>query len=84
MGVPSLGPFGPFVGACLGVVRTRIGQTRMTFPAAAAIVPDASRTGLAWMVTAGVAAALSERVTLDLAWRYTDLGAVHTGRGAGG
>ena len=35
------------------------------------------------MVTAGVAAALGERVTVDLAWRYTDLGAVHTGRGAG-
>ena len=30
------------------------------------------------MVTAGVAAALGERVTLDLAWRYTDLGAVQT------
>ena len=83
LGVPSLGPFGPFVGAGLGVVRTRIGQTRMTFPATTTIVPGASRTDLAWMVTAGVAAALSERVTLDLAWRYTDLGAVHTRRGAG-
>ena len=83
LGVPSFGPFGPFVAAGLGVVRTRIGQTRMTFPATTTIVPGASRTDLAWMVTAGVAAALSERVTLDLAWRYTDLGAVHTGRGAG-
>ena len=35
------------------------------------------------MVTAGAAVALGERVTVDLAWRYTDLGAVHTGRGAG-
>ena len=83
LGVPSLGPFGPFVGASLGVVRTRIGQTTMTFPATTTIVPGSSWTGLAWMVTAGVAAALSERVTVDLAWRYTDLGAVHTGRGAG-
>ena len=83
LGVPNLGPFGPFVGAGLGVVRTRIGQTRMTFPATTTIVPGASRTDLAWMVTAGVAAALGERVTVDLAWRYTDLGAVQTGRGAG-
>ncbi len=82
-GVPKIGPFGPFVGAGLGVARTRIGQTRMTFPATTTIVPGASRTDLGWMVTAGVAAALGERVTLDLAWRYTDLGAVHTGRGAG-
>ena len=35
------------------------------------------------MVTAGAAVALGERVTVDLDWRYTDLGAVHTGRGAG-
>ena len=82
-GVPTIGPFGPFVGAGLGVARTRIGQTRMTFPATTTIVPGASRTDLAWMVTAGVTAALGERVTVDLAWRYTDLGAVQTGRGAG-
>ena len=79
----KIGPFGPFVGSGLGVARTRIGQTRMTFPETTTIVPGASRTDLGWMVTAGVAAALGERVTLDLAWRYTDLGAVHTGRGAG-
>ena len=41
------------------------------------------RTGLAWMITAGVAAALGECVTVDLAWRYSDRGAVHTERGAG-
>ncbi len=75
-GVPSLGSFEPFVGVGAGIVRTRIGQTRMTFPATTTIVPGASRTGLAWMVTAGVAAALSERVTVDVAWRYTDLGTV--------
>ena len=83
LGVPKIGPFGPFAGAGIGVVRTRIGQTRMMFPATTTIVPGASRTGLAWMVTAGVAAPLGERVTFDLAWRYTDLGAVLTGRGAG-
>ena len=79
-GVPGLQPF---VGAGLGVVRTRIGQTRTTFPATATIVPGASRTGLAWMITAGVAAALGECETVDLAWRYSDRGAVHTERGAG-
>ena len=82
-GVPKIGPFGPFMGAGLGVAHTRIGQTRMTFQGTTTIVPSASRMDLAWMVTAGVAAALGERVTVDLAWRYTDLGAVQTGRGAG-
>ena len=30
------------------------------------------------MATAGVAVGLGERVTLDLAWRYSDLGEIHT------
>ena len=77
------GPFRPFIGAGLGVVRTRIGETRMTFPKTTTLVPGGSRAGLAWMLTAGVAAALGGRATLDLAWRYTDLGAVRTGRGGG-
>ena len=83
LGVPRIGPFQPFVGAGLGVARTRIGQTRMTFPATTTIVPGASRIDFAWMVSAGVAVALGERVTIDLAWRYTDLGVAHTGRGTG-
>ena len=83
MGLPETGPFAPFVGAGVGVVHTRIGKTTMTFPATTTIVPGGSRTGLAWMVTAGLAVAVSERAILDLAWRYTDLGKVRTDRGSG-
>ena len=83
LGLAKIGPFGPFVGAGVGAVRTRIGEMRMTFPRTTTVVPGAGRTGLAWMLTAGVAVALGERATLDLAWRYTDLGEVRTGRGAG-
>ena len=81
--LPGTGSFRPFIGAGLGAVRTRIGETRMTFPKTTTVVPGGSRTGLAWMLTAGVAKALAERTTLDLAWRYTDLGATRTGRGMG-
>ena len=83
MGLPKPGPFAPFVGAGVGVVHTRIGKTTMTFPATTTTVPGGSRTGLAWMVTAGVGMAVGERTILDLAWRYTDLGKVRTGRGPG-
>ncbi len=83
MGLPKPGPFAPFVGAGVGVVHTRIGKTTMTFPATTTTVPGGSRTGLAWMVTAGVAMAVGERAILDLAWRYTDLGKVRTDRGPG-
>ena len=83
MGLPKPGPFAPFVGAGVGVVHTRIGKTTMTFPATTTTVPAGNRTGLAWMVTVGVGMAVGERAILDLAWRYTDLGKVRTGRGPG-
>ena len=35
------------------------------------------------MVTAGVATALNESTTLELAWRYSDLGTAETGTGSG-
>ena len=83
IGLPKPGPFAPFVGAGVGVVHTRIGKTTMTFPATTTTVPGGSRTGLAWMVTAGVGMAVGERAILDLSWRYTDLGKVRTDRGPG-
>ena len=87
LGAPKAGPFAPFVGAGIGIAHTRIGKTAMTFPATTTTVPGGDRTGLAWMATAGVAVELEERVTFDLAWRYTDLGEVRSnaaGSGPGG
>ena len=82
-GLPKPGPFAPFLGAGISVAYTRIGKTTMTFPATTTTVPGGSRTGLAWMATAGAAVALGGRVTLDLAWRYSDLGEVRSPRGPG-
>ena len=55
----------------------------MTFPRTTTVVPGASRVDVAWMLAAGFAMPLGEGTALDLAWRYTDLGAVRTGRGPG-
>ena len=81
LGLSSVGPFDPCIGAGVGAVRNRIGEMHMTFPRTTTIVPGASHVDVVWMVTAGVAMALGEHVTLDVAWRYTDAGTVHTGRG---
>ncbi|MCY4405756.1 MAG: hypothetical protein OXC15_05275 [Rhodospirillaceae bacterium] len=83
LGLPRLGPFDPFVGAGVGVARIRTGETRMMFPATTTIVPGGHRTGLAWMLTAGVATALGESTTLEVAWRYSELGTAETGTGGG-
>ena len=81
--LPKVGSLKFFVGAGAGIARNRIGETRMTFPATKTVVPGGIRSGFAWMVAAGVGAALSERSTLELLWRYSDLGEARTGSGQG-
>ena len=83
LGLPKLGPFDPFLGAGIGVARIRTGETQMMFPATTTHVPGGHRTGLAWMVTAGLTTALGENTMLDVAWRYSDLGTAETGAGDG-
>ncbi len=83
LGLLRLGPLGPFIGAGVGLARIDIEETRMEFTRTTTIVPGGQRTNLAWMLTAGVSIPLGDRVTLDLAWRYTDYGAVQTGKGGG-
>ena len=60
LGLPRLGPFDLLAGAGVGAARVRIGETAMTFPKTTTIVPGMQRTGLAWMVTAGLSAPLAD------------------------
>ena len=81
--LPRPGPFSPFIGGGMGLSRIDIDETRMEFPKTTTFVPGDCRVNLAWMLTAGVATALGKNVTLDLAWRYMDSGAVETGNAKG-
>ena len=83
LGFPNGGSLVPFAGIGFGIARTRIGKTTIDFPGTITTAPGGSRTGLAWMATVGLAKELNERVTLDIAWRYSDLGEVKTERGPG-
>ena len=85
LGGPGMKPVTPFIGSGAGLSIIRIGDTRMEFPGLkqTTVVPGGRRTSLAWMVTAGLALSWWDEVTLDLAWRYTDHGAVRTDRGDG-
>ena len=83
LGVPSLGAFRPFAGAGIGRVRHRVEETRMRFPRTETIVPGATVTEWAWAVTAGFSRRMTERMVLDLAWRYADEGDIQTGAGTG-
>ena len=81
--LPGRGLFSPFLGCGGGLARNSIGETRMEFPRTTTVVPGASRTGFAFLLTAGAAARLREKVTVDVGWRYMDAGAVETGRTTG-
>ena len=83
IGMPKPGPFRPFAGLGVGAARATIRQTRMAFPRTSTYVPGGSRTGLAWMLTVGLELPLDDALTLEVAWRYADYGAVETGEGPG-
>lgn len=82
-GAPAQGALSPFLGGGMGTVRTGGGETSISSWDTGRFVPGASKVGTAWMVTAGVAAILSARTTVELSWRYNHLGEPKTGRGSG-
>ncbi len=73
----------PFVGAGIGVTHNKMDDFQIRFPITTTTVPGSVKNELAWMITAGIGYKLDERKTLDLSWRYTDLGSLYTGRGNG-
>ena len=81
LGLPRLGPFSPFIGGGAGAAYIDIGKTRMKFARTRTIVPGGHQVNFAWMLTAGVGTAITDRLTLELAYRYTDSGAVETDEG---
>ena len=76
-------PIGPFVGLGGGLSLMDIGETRMNFPRTYTIVPGGNHVDLSWMATAGLGISLRGRMTVDVAWRYTDHGAIETPSGTG-
>lgn len=81
--LPRIGGVRPFLGAGIGAARNRLEGLEFRFPTIAADATTAttggSSSGLATLLTAGIAVPLSKRLSLDLAYRFTDLGTV-TGR----
>jgi opacity protein-like surface antigen len=92
IGEPSR-PLRPFVGVGAGLSLNILSEVRMDYPTltqpAWTITPPGTRISPAFGFTAGVAHELSEKATLEIAWRYshygwagTDVGPVLIRRGA--
>lgn len=83
--LPPVAGARPFVSAGAGLARNRLGAVVYGFPGlapnATTVTAAGRSTGFAWSLGAGAAWPLSGRMTLDLAYRYTDLGEVRTAAG---
>jgi len=81
----SPGRLRPYLGGGLGLAYNRIDGMTYLFPGLKvhkiSITPSGEKTNRAFMVTVGTLIALSQRVFLDVAYRYTDLGRVRTEAG---
>jgi opacity protein-like surface antigen len=75
----------PFVAAGAGAARNEIGPITYAFPGigreAVTITRGGSHTDFAWTASAGLAIPVGERLAVDLAIRYSDLGEVRTDDG---
>ena len=83
MDLTAYGPFRVFAGTGAGLHYVDISEFLMTFPRTQTIVPDGRQVDFTVTLTAGVATSLSDKITLDLAWRYVDWGIAETGRAIG-
>ena len=85
LGVPKLGPVEPYIGAGIGLARHDIGRVAFAFPGlgatAATVIRGGGSTRFAYLLTAGGAMRLTDRLVLDVAYRYSDLGEVRTAAG---
>ena len=65
---PGRGPLSPFIGCGGGLPRNSIDETRMEFTRTTTVVPGASRAGFAFLLTAGDAARIRGKTTVDIGW----------------
>lgn len=72
----------PYLGAGLGAASTSVGDITFGLPAkgtgSETVIKGGSSQSLATLLTAGVAIPLSDRIALDLAYRWMDLGQLTT------
>ncbi len=82
----DFGRFQPYVGGGVGVAHNRLSEMTYLFPGNSGphkttITPAGTNTDVAFMAGVGTGITLSERIVLDISYRYTDLGHVHTDPG---
>jgi opacity protein-like surface antigen len=68
----------PYVGAGIGVASNKIGTITNSGSGFSFTVPGGTSTGLAWSLTAGIGISITPALTLDVGYRYIDLGDIES------
>jgi opacity protein-like surface antigen len=77
----NVGGFVPYVGAGVGAAHNDVGRVTFTGdPGLANPLNGDDKWSLAWSLMAGVGYQISDRITLDIGYRYIDLGKVQSSR----
>ena len=77
----TFGSFTPYVGVGVGMAYHKVDDVSFTEnPFLTNVIEGKSDLAFAWQVMAGVGYRLNERATLDLGYRYADLGKATSGR----
>jgi len=79
--VLGTGIVNPYVGASLGVARNKADDVGVTFAGGTGTLKGNSRTNFAWGLAAGVGIDVAAGVTIDVGYRYLDLGKFEIGSG---
>ncbi|MBN2438493.1 MAG: porin family protein [Deltaproteobacteria bacterium] len=82
----NLGVFQPYMGGGAGITHNRLSEMTYDFPNnpgahKVTITPSGEKTDIAFMASIGTGIALTDSIILDISYRYTDLGQVHTDAG---
>ncbi|HVA13878.1 MAG TPA: outer membrane beta-barrel protein, partial [Stellaceae bacterium] len=78
------GPFQPYLQGGVGFARNDLDKMTFGGPFAGAALGGSTRTNFAWGAGAGVGYALTPNLTLDVGYKYLDLGDMNTGSAMAG
>ncbi len=78
--ITKYGRFTPYVGGGIGVSRNKVSDTDITTAlGATGSLDGATKTSLAWQLSAGTGIEVAPHWTVDLGYRYIDLGTAKSG-----
>lgn len=76
--IPTGTRFSPYLGGGVGVAFNRLETVTYRFGAAEFTEEGKSKTSFAWTLAAGVGFAATDNISIDLGYRYIDLGEIRT------